>query len=110
MGHIEAVLSEGAMVSRCKLQKAVTARKAGSSRCETADKNQRSQKAQKGQSDSPGKASTYSVGERAEYWQAFKQQGTIPPVSKAVQCFSRSSMQRCHGSNRDKGCHCHSGT
>lgn len=37
MGHIEAVLSEGAMVSRCKLQKAVTAGKAGSSSRETAD-------------------------------------------------------------------------
>lgn len=37
MGYSKAMLSEGAMMSRSKLQKAVTACKAGSSGCQTAE-------------------------------------------------------------------------
>lgn len=103
MGHVEAVLSEGAMVSRRKLQKAVTARKAGSSRRETADMRRNLQKSK----FSLGKITAWRQGavrlarqsHHIHDWD--RQTRGIPPVSKAVQCLSCSSMQGCHSYSRE---------
>ena len=43
MGYGKAMLSEGAVMARSKLQKAVTARKAGSGSCQTVNTEIRSQ-------------------------------------------------------------------